>query len=304
MGYLRSVRSLVLAATIAAPLLARAEPARIDAAAITSAAEDVASSEEKKHSRLPFLAEEARKRGYELPLPYGVGLVYYHLDRDIEVEEVRVGRNGADLVAVPDFAVFKATSDVENLNAKVDVWVLPFLNVYAIVGGITNDSNTTLELTLPPITPGGEGKQFSGTVPTSLNGSVAGLGITAAGGYKSFLVAIDVNSARADIGFDDRFKALVSSLRAGWHGTAGGRPLRIWTNATYWDTFATAKGTVDDGEGGTLEFEVDQGPRHPWTYGLGFSYSIQPTVEFNTDIGFDFHGGWYVAVVPVWRFGS
>jgi hypothetical protein len=252
--------------------------------------------------RLPFLGEEARKRGIELPRPFGIGITYYKLNRDIDVTEVRVGRNGAAVQPVPDFAQFASTSDVDNVNVKFDVWLLPFLNLYAIAGGIKNTSHTTLDVTLPPITPGGPQRQFHTTVPTKLNGSVGGLGITLAGGYGPFFFAGDVNGAQADLGFDDRFRAVVSSIRAGWNGTAGTRPLRIWANATNWDTFATATGTVTDPDGGTLAFEVDQGPAYPHTYGFGASYSWRPSLDFSVDTGTDFHGGWYIALVPVFRF--
>jgi hypothetical protein len=247
-----------------------------------------------KH-RLPFLAEEARKRGYELPQTFGIGLVYYKLQRDIVVNDVRIGRNGATPVSVSQFAKFASNSDVDNINIKADVWVLPFLNLYAIVGKVKNESATEIAVTLG-------GKQFHTVVPTKIDAPVGGLGITLAGGVKSFFGAADINVAKADLGFDDRFRAVVSSARAGWHGTANSRPLRIWANATYWDTFATAKGTVVDPDGGTLAFEVDQGPVHPNTYGVGFSYSPIPALELSIDFGSDFHGGWYVAIVPVFRF--
>ena len=258
--------------------------------------------DEDKPRRFPLMAEEARKRGYTLPEPFGVGLVYYKLQRDIKITEVRVGRNGAPLKPVPQFAQFSSTSDVDNLNVKADMWLLPFLNVYAIVGGIKNKSDTTLDIGLPPLTPDGPARRQVITVPTKLNGSVGGLGITFAGGYKSFFAAGDINVAKADIGFDDRFRAVVASARLGWIGEIDGRPWRVWSNATHWDTFATAKGTVTDSDGGTLKFEVDQGPAYPWTYGAGFSWAARKNFEFSVDTGSDFHGGWYIAIVPVYRF--
>jgi len=242
-------------------------------------------------SRLPFLGEEARKRGIELPPPYGIGLVYYQLVRDIEIKEVRVGRNGAALQPVPDFAQFSSDSNVKNLNLKADVWILPFLNLYAIAGTVKNKSTTNIAI---------GNKSYS--VPTKIDGSVGGLGMTLAGGYKAFFVAGDVNAAQADLGFDDKFKALISSARLGWFGKAGGRPIRVWANATYWDTFATAKGSVVDTDGSTLKFEVDQGPKYPWTYGVGFNYNVRPWADMSVDAGSDFHGGWYIALVPVFRF--
>jgi len=50
-----------------------------------------------------------------------------------------------------------------------------------------------------------------------------------------------VNWARANLGFDEQFKALIASARAGWKGTFESRPLRVWANFTCWDTFAVAK---------------------------------------------------------------
>ena len=255
-----------------------------------------------RRRRLPFLGEKAREAGYELPLPLGAGLVGYFLDRDIRIDEVRLGRNGAALAPVGDFVHLGSDSTVENLNVKVDAWLLPFLDVYAIAGYIRNESDTTVEVTLPPLLPGGAPRRRSVTVPTALEGSVGGLGVTLAGGYRAFFAAADVNAARADLGFDDTFEAVVSSLRAGWNGEVAARPTRIWANATYWDTFATAKGSVADPDGGTLRFEVDQGPSHAWTYGLGFQVSVRPWFEFAADSGADFHGGWYVALVPTFRF--
>jgi hypothetical protein len=252
--------------------------------------------------RLPFLGEEARKRGYDLPLPFGAGAVYYYLSRDIEVTEVRIGRNGAQVEPVRDFVSLGSKAEVHNANAKVDVWLLPFLNLYAIAGYISNVADTRLDLTLPPLVPGAEPRRRSLSFETSLEGTVGGLGVTLAGGHKQFFFAADVNAARADLGFDEELDALVASLRVGWNGKAGSRPLRLWLNATYWDTAAVAVGTVADPDGGTLAFEVDQGPIYPWTYGLGAQIDILPAFNLAADFGSDFNSGWYFVLVPVFRF--
>jgi hypothetical protein len=253
-------------------------------------------------SFLPLLGEEARKRGIELPLPFGAGLVFYHLSRDIEISDVRVGRNGAPPTSVSEFAALGSRADVNNLNVKLDVWILPFVNLYAIAGYIWNESETSADVTLPPLLPGGNTRRYHFDVPTEMEGSVGGLGMTLAGGYGPFFMTYDVNVAQADLGFDDRFKAVVTSIRGGWNGRAGARPLRTWASVTDWNTFAVASGTVADPDGGTLSFEVDQGPRWRYTYGLGSQYAVYPWLEFAVDAGSDFHGGWYMALIPVFRF--
>jgi len=253
-------------------------------------------------SFLPLLGDLARERGIELPLPFGAGLVYYHLSRDIRVDDVRIGRNGAPPTSVSQFAQLSSNSNVDNLNVKLDAWLLPFVNLYAIVGYVWNTSDTRIDVALPPLVPSGSSRQATVVVPTKLEGSVAGLGMTLAGGYGPYFMTYDLNVDQADLGFDDRFKAVVTSIRAGWNGRAGTRPLRLWASATDWNTAATATGTVTDSDGGSLHFEVDQGPVYRYTYGIGAQSSLNPHLELAIDGGSDFHGGWYLAVVPVFRF--
>jgi hypothetical protein len=287
-----------LVAVASAALLLGAAPA-----VLAQAAGEEKPAAVKSGRRLPFLGDLARDRGIELPLPFGVGGVYYFVSRDITVSDLRLGRNGAPATSAGDFLQVAAKSRVNNLNLKLDAWVLPFVNVYAIVGYVWNETDVTFDLTLPPLAPGGAGRRRRLMLPASLEGSVGGLGITLAGGYGPFFLALDTNAAQADLGFDDRFHAVVTSLRSGWNGKLGRRPLRVWGNATYWDTFATASGTLQDpDDGSSLRFEVDQGPTHPWTYGVGLQYSPHRRLELNADFGTDFKGGWYVAIVPVVRF--
>jgi hypothetical protein len=102
--------------------------------------DEAETSPEPRAHRLPFLGEAARERGYELPLTYGAGGVYYYLSRAIEVSDVRVGRNGATPESVSDFAQLASSSEVDNVNVKLDVWILPFLNVYAIAGYASSET--------------------------------------------------------------------------------------------------------------------------------------------------------------------
>jgi len=253
-------------------------------------------------SFLPLLGEEATKRGIELPLPFGAGMVYYHLDRDIEVTDVRVGRNGAPPTSVSDFAQLSSGSRVDNVNLKLDAWLLPFVNVYMIAGYIWNTSDTRIDVSLPPLLPGGTERRHTVTVETKLEGSVGGVGMTLAGGYGPFFMTYDVNLAQADLGFDNRFKAVVTSIRGGWNGQLGSKPFRTWASVTDWNTFATATATIADPDGGSLAFEADQGPAYRYTYGAGVHYTAKKWLELAADSGTDGHGGWYLALIPVFRF--
>src|SRR5262249_53392118 len=108
-----------------------------------------------------------------------------------------------------EFATLGSSSTVFNANFRFDTWVLPFLNVYALVGYVHNDSDTHLRVTLPVPGPLPGEIVREATIDTSLDGSVAGAGMTLAAGYKSFFMVADFNYNRADLGFDDKFTAKI-----------------------------------------------------------------------------------------------
>jgi hypothetical protein len=91
---------------------------------------------------LPFLADEALKRGYELPLPRGLSALYYYVERDIEINNVRLGINGAPLRNVSKFVNLGSKSHVNVAVARFDAWLLPVLDVYGLVGSVWNNTTT------------------------------------------------------------------------------------------------------------------------------------------------------------------
>jgi len=253
-------------------------------------------------SFLPFMAEEATKRGIQLPLPLGVGAVFIGLaNRDITVTDVRVGLNGAPPHSVSRFLNLGSTSDVFNANLKLDAWLLPFLNVYLLGGYVYNESTSRANITIPrPVGPGS--LNFTTTVKTTLDGFVGGGGLTLAGGYGDFFLVVDTNYAQTDIGFDNSFRAVVATIRSGWNGRVDNLPLQLWLGAGYWETRNTAMGHADVPGVGRIKFEADQGPKYPWLYDIGGSLEIRKELHLFADVGFDLHGGYLVVVGPTYRF--
>jgi hypothetical protein len=254
------------------------------------------------HRRLPLMADEARARGYELPLPFGAGLILTGLDgRAIEVTDVRVGLEG-DARSVSDYATLGSTSRVFNANFRFDTWVLPFLNVYALAGYVHNDSATRIHVVLPRLGAVPGDIELDRQVDTSLDGTVAGVGMTLAAGYRSFFMVADFNYNRADLGFDDEFTAKIGSIRAGWQGKVDGRGIQAWLGAGNWDTAATAKGHADLQDGRRLVFEADQRPATNWMYELGVNFAPTAHWQLFVDAGADFEGGYFVVLGPTYRF--
>lgn len=257
---------------------------------------------EKHRSGLPLLADEALARGYELPLPFGLGLILTGIDdRQIDVSDVRIGFEG-NAQSVSDYAVLGSSSNVFNSNLRFDTWILPFLNVYALVGYVHNESATRLHVQVPGLLPGADDIVVDKAIDTSLDGYVGGLGMTLAAGYKSLFVVADYNYSRADLGFDDNFTAKIGSIRAGWQGKLKGRGLQVWLGAGNWDTAATAKGHMDLDDGRRVVFEADQHPHTEWMYELGSNYMLDKHWQLFADFAADFNGGYALILGPTWRF--
>ncbi len=257
---------------------------------------------QKHRSGLPFMADEALKRGYELPLPFGTGLILTGLkDREIDVSDLRFGVDG-NSQSVSQFATLGSKSDVFNANLRFDTWILPFLNVYAIAGYVHNESETSIHAEIPRLGPLPGTIVVDKMVNTSLDGMVGGLGTTLAAGYKNFFMVADFSYIRSDMGFDDAFTAKIGSVRAGWQGKAWERSFQVWLGVGNWDTAATAKGHVDLDDGRVLTFEADQHPNTNWIYDVGTNVMLNKRWQIIFDFGADFDGGYTLVLGPTWRF--
>jgi hypothetical protein len=273
-AYSRRTKGLALACVgtlisllVAAPFSA-AEP-------VPSAAERAPSSDTDRWPYdLPFLADEALKRGYELPLPRGLSALYYYVQRDIEISDVRLGINGSPLRNVSHFVNLGSKSHVNVAVGRFDAWLLPVVDVYGLLGSVWNNTTTKGTVTVPTQGLRPSSESFNVSAKTDLNGFVGGVGLTAAAGYQSIFLLGDVNYSQTDIGFDDKFKALIGSIRAGWNGKFLDTPTRLWVGGMYWDTKSTAKATVNVPNVGAVSFEAEQGPVHPLNAIVGGSVTL------------------------------
>jgi hypothetical protein len=256
------------------------------------------SAPERWSSFLPLMADEARKQGHDLPLPFGVSAIYNHIERDIKVNDLRIGLNGAPPQSVSRFVNLGSTSKVDAAVGRADAWLLPFLDVYGLLGYLRNQSVTEGVVTISTPIP----RTFSFSGETSMEGVVAGGGMTLATGFREFFLMADANVSQTDIGFDDAFSALIVSVRTGWNGKIGKVPARLWVGGMYWDTDNTARSTVNVPGTGTVSFEADQGPAHPWNASVGTSFALSKQWEGMLEYGFNFDDVHIFAAGMTFRF--
>jgi hypothetical protein len=234
---------------------------------------------------LPFLADKAIEKGYELPLPRGLTGIFYYVERDVEISNISIGIDGGPMRNASKFLNLGSRSQVSVGVARFDAWVLPFLDVYALAGFVYNNTTTRGTATVP--TPGPRPERTVDLLAkTELTGFLGGLGLTVAGGYRDFFVLGDVNYSQTDIGFDDRFKALIGSVRAGWNGKIVDTPTRFWAGAMYWDTQSIAASSVEVPDVGTVKFSALQGPTHPLNAIVGASTTLFKHWDAFVEYGF------------------
>jgi hypothetical protein len=117
------------------------------------------------------------------PLPWGVGLNYAYVDQPISITKIAVGVNDSAPVDITNAIKFQEIrSRVHATNARLDLWVLPFLSVYAM-GNFILQSSTDVVVSDPI--------QFS--AHSSQKGYGGGFGATAAGGILGYFVTLDMN---------------------------------------------------------------------------------------------------------------
>jgi len=247
---------------------------------------------ERWSSFLPLFGRQVRERGYDLPLPIGVGVAVGYLKRKGEVKSVKVALNDNPYQEVQALG-FQPKSEVLTVMTRFDAWVLPFLNVYGLVGYTWNITDTKVTFQTPGGTPG-----TLTTISTDLEGPTFGGGVTLAGGVGNFFLTLDWNFVYVDLGgLDSKFDGSLATARVGWNFKAWKTEVRIWTGATYWDTEREVEGSAPLPSGNVVRFRVLQGPAQPWTALLGANIDVAKA--FGVVLEFQFNEHDFMSIVSV-----
>ncbi|WP_146910341.1 hypothetical protein [Arenimonas daejeonensis] len=231
-------------------------------------------------SGLPIWGAEAEARGFVLPAPFGIAITAYSAEQPVNIEDLRLGRNGAPPVSVSNvLQIDRVDTTQQNVSAKFDVLVLPFLDVYGLAGYTRGTTRGVIEV------PGDSLPGF--IVPRQLqldaefSGPTYGAGVTLQGGTPvgedpdlMAIVVLDWNRTRTDLEFENDAliaetnpEATVFSARLGLHGTLGSKMTgAVWIGAMHQTIQQTVAGGVSDTD---LQFVVQQSPTRPWNTLLG-----------------------------------
>jgi hypothetical protein len=249
---------------------------------------------------LPFLAQQVIDLGFDLPNPYGVSLIGARIRQDLVLQDLEVSINDGAREPIPWIDFGTPSAEQSTVQAKLDAWVFPFMNVYAIVGKI--DGRANLELGVP----GDELLEFFGlgvlcnppigqpadicrrTLTTrarpKYDGTNVGVGINLAMGWNRFFVTIPMTYVWSDVNLvDTTIEALNISPHIGVTGDVGEMGvIAAFVGATYLDAQIDLTGTFSFdtsgvpglGETTTLDFKLNQRNKDKWNYLVGANWDV------------------------------
>ncbi len=189
------------------------------------------------HYLFPFLGKQAYQRGYDLPYAWGAGLVYFTQQQQILIDRVLIGLNGGRKADLSNFIVFGPTiATTHAVTFRPDLWVLPFLNLYGVIGGGTTTTEVTL---LEPL--GFETSQ-------RFEAQSFGLGATLTGAWGPLIIIWDNNYNFAEVEvLVEPVPAFNSSLRLAHNFRDPNHPqkmLTFWAGAFYQNIQSDTKGSI------------------------------------------------------------
>lgn len=268
----------------------------------------VADNKNASSSLLPFFSELAE--GYDLPAPYGVGMSYMAIQQGVQVDSIRF--SGMKLGSLPvdrlvNIRAGRTRQKSHTETLRLDVWVLPFMNVYGVAGRTKGLSVSDVGIRTPVFT--------GGAFPQNLHfrldykGMTLGGGTTLVAGINNWFTSLDMNytQTRFDV-LEGHINAMTLTPRVGYRFSlpemtyipAGS--LSVWVGSMYQNVQQDYRGKLSRlslpspgllqwlkrvDKNGDARFEVRQHLNHPWNVMTGMRYDVTRHVSLTAEVGFE-----------------
>jgi hypothetical protein len=148
---------------------------------------------------LPIWGAKATNAGYSLPYSAGLSVQYFWQESDLIIENLQVGFNGGELYNLDNVVRFdKVKATASAITVRPDVWVFPFLNVYAILGRSQASTEVGFGVYVPDETNNFNPILNANTI-VEFQASTFGLGLTPTIGVGGGFLALDLNMSWTDV---------------------------------------------------------------------------------------------------------
>ncbi len=234
--------------------------------------------------------------GKELPLPLGISANVFYLEQDMESKSVSIDVPPLPLPGGPPLQLppglpaqtSKLESRATSTTAKLDAWLLPFLNVYGVAGYVDGETNASgLSVAgLPP--------QVASLLPSSFSvaysGPVYGGGATLAAGYESYFASLDANYTESDLDIgDSTIEAFTLTPRVGINGSLGALKGALYIGAQYQEVDEHQNGSVNFpimGQSVPVGYDVISEAEDEWNFLIGVNLKTGENWNYGIEAGF------------------
>ncbi|MEZ8463064.1 hypothetical protein AB4406_23880 [Vibrio splendidus] len=238
----------------------------------------------------PLMGDMVRRKGIDMPLPFGVSVAYRNQNMNVPFNDFTIGGVRLNDLFDPDDSV--GIVNAESLSIRGDVNILPFWNVFGYIGKVNVDANVDASYTgeagqflkdkLNDKLPGLGDKLCEGVsalcnsgrlnVPLHLEYDLRGLGTTLSVGYKEFFASVTGTYSQTRLkGLDDWGEGIVTVQPMLGYQLVDYRA-QFFVGAEYQGLDSRMQGTVKTGD---IEFDYDVGVElNEWALLTGFNKQI------------------------------
>ena len=229
-------------------------------------------------SGLPLLASRLEKFGYKAPLPFGASIGVMFAAQHFIMDNIRI--DGED---VEVFSISSARGINTMVMPKLDMWLLPFLDLYAFGGYMTGVMN--VDVTVYDIPLLGDRR-----IPLEFDftGGMLGGGMTLVGGYSFIFAMLDGNYSKASLSsFESHLDMYMASARLGVTTGSEGSQAMFWLGGMYQNLDQTLQESFQLSEQGSASLvEIDVGVKEAWNMVAGSRLHAGRRLSILVEAGF------------------
>jgi hypothetical protein len=247
---------------------------------------------------LPFLAQKVIDKGFDLPLPWGVGLTAADVDQQMDLSNLSAGFNGGPLRQFPSVSLNNSQTHTQSFQLKLDAWLFPFVSVFGMVGQVKGDfgmdvgidGNTILNEIgvdcsgiIKPRVCDIQDQTVTLPIKTDVDALTWGVGTTLAAGWNNWFVTLPMSA---------NWTEPAGSVADGVSYTItprGGRIVNLggWGNiaafggGNWLQSKYTISGTFDVPDSDlNIDYIIDQESKDNWTLLVGFNWDFNRRISW------------------------
>lgn len=159
---------------------------------------------EKYPYALPIWGEKVAQKGFKLPYSAGVSVNYFWQDSEIVISNLEVGFNNGPLHDLDEIVRFdKSSVEAAAVTIRPDIWLLPFLNIYGILGKGHSSTKINAGIWIPDAENNWT-QAASFSTKANFDATTFGIGMTPTIGIAGGWFALDMNMSWTDISSLDK----------------------------------------------------------------------------------------------------